>query len=63
LTPKLQGCLTYPLTGVGCVDRVYTDLAVFDIGPDRVRMRETFGVSADELEQRLHLKFSPRLNT
>jgi len=56
--PKLVPHCTYPLTGVGCVDRVYTDLAVFEIGPDRVRIRETFGVSADELEQRLHVKFS-----
>ena len=30
---KLVNTCTYPLTGLGCVSRVYTDLAVFDLGP------------------------------
>ena len=55
--PKLVPHCTYPLTGIGCVNRVYTDLAVFDIGHDGITVRETFGISAEELEQRLHLKF------
>ena len=48
-TPKLVGRCTYPLTGVGCVDRVYTDLAVFDVGPDGARVVDTFGITRDEL--------------
>jgi 3-oxoadipate CoA-transferase beta subunit len=44
---------TYPLTGVGCVDRVYTDHAVFEITGDGVRVRETFGATYDELGARL----------
>jgi 3-oxoadipate CoA-transferase, beta subunit len=53
--PKLVPACTYPLTGVGCVDRVYTDHAVFDLGPDGVVVRETFGTSYDELAARLDL--------
>ncbi|WP_281196249.1 CoA-transferase [Microtetraspora malaysiensis] len=32
-SPKLVPACTYPLTGVGCVSRVYTDHAVFEITP------------------------------
>ncbi|MGK5044165.1 3-oxoacid CoA-transferase subunit B [Janthinobacterium sp. GB1R12] len=30
---KLVQACTYPLTGIGCVSRIYSDLAVFDLGP------------------------------
>jgi 3-oxoadipate CoA-transferase beta subunit len=33
---KLVKQCTYPLTGLGCVSRVYTDIAVFQIEPDGV---------------------------
>ncbi|MET7393831.1 3-oxoacid CoA-transferase subunit B [Dactylosporangium sp. NPDC005572] len=52
-TPKLVPQCTYPLTGVGCVDRVYTDLATFLITGDGVVVRETFGISFDELSEKL----------
>src|ERR1700752_182388 len=42
--PKLVPECTYPLTGLGCVTRVYTDLAVFLIQPDGVAVRDLFGV-------------------
>jgi 3-oxoadipate CoA-transferase beta subunit len=51
--PKLVPACTYPLTGVGCVSRVYTDQAVFDITPDGVHVRATYGVTLDELRTRL----------
>ena len=30
---KIVPCCTYPLTALACVSRVYTDLAVIDLGP------------------------------
>ncbi|WP_374976534.1 3-oxoacid CoA-transferase subunit B [Microbacterium trichothecenolyticum] len=40
---KLVEACTYPLTGVGCVTRVYTDHAVFDVAGGRFAVREAFG--------------------
>ncbi|GAW51527.1 MULTISPECIES: 3-oxoacid CoA-transferase subunit B [unclassified Nocardioides] len=54
-TPKLVLDCTYPLTGVGCVDRVYTDVATFDITSDGVVVTDTFGISYDELTDRLEV--------
>lgn len=46
---KLVEHCTYPLTGLACVDRVYTDVATFRVGPEGVVVEETFGMSYDEL--------------
>jgi 3-oxoadipate CoA-transferase beta subunit len=47
---KLVAECTYPLTGVGCVSRVYTDRAVFDVTPHGFQVREMFGTTTlDEL--------------
>lgn len=47
---KLVEACTYPLTGLACVSRIYTDLAVFDIGPEGARVVETVdGLSAEDL--------------
>ncbi|MCA1307857.1 3-oxoacid CoA-transferase subunit B [Microbacterium esteraromaticum] len=40
---KIVEACTYPLTGVACVTRVYTDHAVFEVTPDGFAVRETFG--------------------
>jgi 3-oxoadipate CoA-transferase, beta subunit len=49
---KLVDRCTYPLTGVACVSRIYTDLAVIDITPDALIVREMAeGVSLSELER------------
>jgi 3-oxoadipate CoA-transferase beta subunit len=40
---KLVAACTYPLTGVGCVTRVYTDHAVFDVTAGGFAVREAFG--------------------
>jgi 3-oxoadipate CoA-transferase beta subunit len=40
---KLVEECSYPLTGIGCVNVLYTDYAVFDLGPDGAAVREIFG--------------------
>ncbi|MFC0202574.1 3-oxoacid CoA-transferase subunit B [Paracoccus rhizosphaerae] len=39
-TPKLLKRCTYPLTGLGVVSRVYTDLAVLDVTAEGFRLRD-----------------------
>jgi 3-oxoadipate CoA-transferase beta subunit len=56
--PKLVPECTYPLTGLGCVSRVYTDLATFQITSDEVVATETFGISLTELSSRLTVQLS-----
>jgi 3-oxoadipate CoA-transferase beta subunit len=53
--PKLVERSSLPLTGVACVSRVYSDLAVIDVGPEGARVVECFGAGHDELEELLGL--------
>ncbi|MCC6828411.1 MAG: CoA transferase subunit B [Novosphingobium sp.] len=49
---KLVEQCTYPLTGLRCVLRVYTDLAVFDLGADGARVVEMVdGLTIDDLSR------------
>ncbi|WP_299575831.1 3-oxoacid CoA-transferase subunit B [uncultured Williamsia sp.] len=48
-TSKLVEECSYPLTGIGCVTRIYTDLATFDIGPDGATVRDLHGTTPEEL--------------
>ena len=48
---KLVPECTYPLTGVACVSRVYTDHAVFLITPAGVVVRDLFGTTLPELQE------------
>ncbi|MFJ1301598.1 3-oxoacid CoA-transferase subunit B [Pseudomonadota bacterium AL_CKDN230030165-1A_HGKHYDSX7] len=45
---KLVDACSYPLTGVRCVSRVYTDVAVFDIAPEGVTVIDIFGDNTPE---------------
>lgn len=50
---KLVRECSYPLTGLGCVSRVYTDYATFEVGSDGAVVLETFGISLADLSERL----------
>jgi 3-oxoadipate CoA-transferase beta subunit len=48
---KLVQQCTYPLTGVGCVSRIYSDLAVIDLGPQGAAVIEIVdGMSFEQLQ-------------
>ena len=49
---KLVAECSYPLTGLRCVSRIYTDVGVFAPGPEGARVIELVdGVSLDEVRQ------------
>ena len=50
---KIVAQCSYPLTGVGCVNRIYTDLAVLDVTPDGLVVREMIPELAFEELQRM----------
>ena len=52
---KLVDKCTYPLTGVACVSRVYTDHGIFEITPSGVQVRSTYGLSLADLRKRTGL--------
>lgn len=50
---KLVDTLTYPVTGLGCVKRVYTEQAIFLIEDGRVVVRSTHGTTFEELQEKV----------
>lgn len=47
---KLVDKCTYPLTGLACVSRIYSDIAVFSVGPEGAQVIEMVdGLTLDEL--------------
>lgn len=57
-TAKIVPTCTYPLTGLRCARRVYTEYAVFGIDSDGVRVRDTFGISVTDLRARMAIGLS-----
>jgi 3-oxoadipate CoA-transferase beta subunit len=48
---KLVTDCTYPLTGIGCVKRIYTDLATFACGPQGLTLIDAVpGLDAAQLQ-------------
>ncbi|MDP6172829.1 MAG: 3-oxoacid CoA-transferase subunit B [Rhodospirillales bacterium] len=52
-SPKIVKECTLPLTGLECVDRIFTDLAIIDVTADGLIVREMVdGMELDELQSR-----------
>ena len=50
--PKIVEACTYPLTGAGVVDRIYTDCAVIDVTPNGLVVRSMVeGLTFEQLQQ------------
>lgn len=50
---KLVEALSYPVTGLGCVSRIYTESAIFELRDSAVTVRSTHGITFEELAGRL----------
>jgi 3-oxoadipate CoA-transferase beta subunit len=49
---KLVEACSYPITGIGCVSRVYTDHGVFEVGSGGGRILELIdGLSVDAIRE------------
>src|SRR5246127_2769819 len=59
--PKIVKQCNYPLTGLECVDTIVTDLAVIDVTPEGLVLRETApGWTPDEVQARTEAKLIMR---
>ena len=49
---KLVNTCAYPLTGIGCVSRIYTDIAIIDLGPNGAKVIDMVdGLTLEELQK------------
>jgi len=61
---KLVPQCTYPLTGLGCVRRVYTDLAVIELNPGgpAIVIERVAGLEFEELQRLTAIELTPGLH-
>ena len=61
---KIVDQCSYPLTGVACVNRIYTDMAVLDVTPAGLAVREMApGLTFEELQAATGTKLLPPATT
>ena len=59
---KVVAQCSYPLTGIGCVKRIYSDLATFECTPQGLRLIDMVsGLTQGELEKLVGLPLAPAL--
>jgi len=55
---KLVETLSYPVTGLGCVSRIYTEVAIFELRDGKVFVRSVHGISFDELAAKVPVELT-----
>lgn len=55
---KLVEALSYPVTGLGCVSRIYTEVAIFELRDAKVFVRSSHGISFEELQSKMSVELT-----
>jgi len=55
---KLVETLSYPVTGLGCVSRIYTEVAIFELHDAKVLVRSVHGISFDQLQAKVPVELT-----
>ncbi|WP_347038991.1 3-oxoacid CoA-transferase subunit B [Glutamicibacter halophytocola] len=55
---KLVEALSYPVTGLGRVSRIYTEVAIFELRDAKVLVRSVHGISFDQLQAKVPVELT-----